>query len=41
MRGNKVAIFDKNEDLVYGGSTRFLANAVKYACAAITRRSHN
>jgi hypothetical protein len=35
VRGNKVAIFDKNEDLVYSHSTRLLGNAVKGACAAI------
>ena len=37
--GNKVAVFDKNEDLVYSASTRLLGNAVKGACAAITSRS--
>jgi hypothetical protein len=37
-RGNKVAIFDKNEDLVFSGSTRLLSSAVKEACAAITRK---
>ena len=34
-RSNKVAIFNKDEDLVYSGSTRLLSNAVKDACAAI------
>jgi hypothetical protein len=38
VRGNKVAVFTKSsEDLIYSGSTRFLGNAVKGACAAITR----
>lgn len=36
-RGNKVAIFDKNDDLVFSSSTRLLASAVKQACAAVTR----
>ena len=36
VRGNKVAVFNKNQDLIYSGSTRFLGNAVKGACAAIT-----
>jgi hypothetical protein len=38
-RGNKVAVFNKDEDLIYSGSTRFLSNAVKGACAAITGAS--
>jgi hypothetical protein len=33
--GNKVATFDKNEDLVYSNSTRILSTAVKGDCAAI------
>jgi hypothetical protein len=37
VRGNKVAVFNRDEELVYGGSTRLLGNAVKDACAAITR----
>ncbi len=35
VRGNKVAVFNKTEDLVHSGSTRLLSNAVKGACAAI------
>jgi hypothetical protein len=35
--GNKVAVFDKSEDLIYSGSTRLLGNAVKSACEAITK----
>lgn len=38
VRGNKVAIFDKDEDLIYSASTRLLRNAVKGACAALTRQ---
>lgn len=34
-RGNKVAIFDKNADLIYSASTRVLSSAVKGACSAI------
>jgi hypothetical protein len=34
-RDNKVAIFDKNGDMIYSGSTRTLGNAVKDACEAI------
>jgi hypothetical protein len=36
VRGNKVAIFGKNEELIFSTSTRLLANAVKESCAAIT-----
>jgi len=39
VRGNKVAVFNKDHDLIYSGSTRFLSNAVKGACAAITGAS--
>ena len=35
VRGNKVAVFDKNGDLVFTDSTRLLPAAVKGACAAI------
>ncbi len=35
VHGNKVAVFDKNEDLVYSNSTRILSTAVKDACAVI------
>ena len=34
-RGNKVAVFDKNDDLIYTSSSRLLPNAVKAACAVI------
>jgi hypothetical protein len=37
VRGNKVAVFNKDEDLIYSNSTRFLSNAVKDACGAITK----
>ena len=33
--GNKVAVFNKDQDLIYSGSTRLLKPAVKGACAAI------
>ena len=38
VHGNKIAIFDKQDDLIYSGSTRFLNHAVKDACAALERR---
>ncbi|MBV8072507.1 MAG: hypothetical protein JO270_21575 [Acidobacteriaceae bacterium] len=34
--GNKVAVFDRNEDLLYSNSTRILSTAVKDACAAMS-----
>ena len=36
VHGNKVAVFNKSEDLIYSNSTRILSNAVKGACTAIT-----
>jgi hypothetical protein len=33
-RANKVAIFNKDEDLIFTHSTRFLSSAVKDACRA-------
>ncbi len=39
VHGNKVAVFNRNEDLVYSNSTRILGSAVKGACAAITAGS--
>ena len=38
VRGNKVAVFDRNADLVYSHSSRLLTPAVKGACAAVTVR---
>ncbi len=38
VRGNKVAVFDKNEDLIYTNTTRLLGNAVKDACSALAAR---
>lgn len=35
VHGNKVAVFDRREDLIYTNSTRILSTAVKRACAAI------
>ena len=34
--GNKVAVFDGSEDLIYSNSSRLLGSAVKGACTAIT-----
>jgi hypothetical protein len=39
VHGNKVAVFNKNDDLIYISSTRMLSSAVSGACAAITRSS--
>ena len=39
VHGNKVAVFDRNEDLMYSNSTRILSSAVKGACSAMTSRS--
>ena len=36
VHGNKVAVFNKSQDLVFSTSTRLLGNAVRAACAAIT-----
>jgi hypothetical protein len=36
-KDNKVAVFDKEGDLIYSGSTRMLGNAVKDACNAIKK----
>ncbi len=35
-RGNKVAVFNRNSDLIYTSSTRVLGSAVKGACSAIS-----
>jgi hypothetical protein len=39
VHGNKVAVFNKDDDLIYSSSTRILRTAVNGACAAITRAS--
>ena len=36
VHGNKVAVFNKDEDLIYSDSSRLLASAVRGACTAIT-----
>ena len=38
VRGNKVAVFNREADLVYTHSSRLLGPAVKGACAAIAAR---
>jgi hypothetical protein len=35
VHGNKVAVFDREGDLIHGNATRLLSNAVKGACSAI------
>lgn len=37
VRGNKVAVFNKDADLVFAQSNRTLAPVVKGACAAVRR----
>jgi hypothetical protein len=39
VRANKVAVFNKDDDLIYGTSTRTLTSAVKGACEAIASGS--
>ena len=36
-RDNKVAVFNKDGDMIFSGSTRGLGNAVKDACTAIEK----
>ena len=38
VRGNKVAVFNRDADLVYSHSSRLLAPAVKGACAPVAAR---
>lgn len=37
VRGNKVAVFNREEDLIFSDATRLLNTAVKGACAAIMK----
>lgn len=37
VRGNKVAVFNKGEDLIYSNTSRFIAASVKGACDAILK----
>ena len=39
VHGNKIAVFDKKEDLVYSNSTHLLGSAVKNACSVLTAKS--
>jgi hypothetical protein len=39
VHGNKVAVFNKDEDLIYSNSSRLLSSAVRAACTVITNRS--
>jgi hypothetical protein len=36
-KDNKVAVFSKDGDMLYSGSTRSLGNSVKDACQALTK----
>jgi hypothetical protein len=38
VKGNKVAVFDRNEDLVYSDAHRLRKNAVRGTCAALESR---
>jgi ABC-type phosphate transport system substrate-binding protein len=37
-KDNKLALFDKNGDMIHSGSVRTLGNAVKEACSQIARQ---
>jgi hypothetical protein len=37
-RANKIAVFSKNGDLVFSGKTRSVANSVKDACVALSKK---
>jgi hypothetical protein len=37
VKGNKVAVFNREDDLVYSDSTRYLSNAVKSTCSAVLK----
>ena len=39
LKNNKVAVFDRNEDLIYSDSKRLLSNAVKVSCAALVEHA--
>ena len=38
VHGNKIAVFNKNQDLIFGDSTRLLRTAVDKACASMMGR---
>jgi hypothetical protein len=39
VKGNKVAVFDKRDDLVYSESARYLTGTVKGTCAALLKHA--
>ncbi len=39
VHGNKLAVFNNNDDLIYSSSTRLLSSAVKSACEVIIHSS--
>lgn len=39
VKGNKVAVFDKKDDLIHGDSSRYLSGAVKSACSAVMKHA--
>ena len=41
VKGNKVAVFDRKDDLVYSDSGRYLSGVVKNTCAAVSKHAAN
>jgi hypothetical protein len=39
VKGNKVAVFDREDDLVFSESTRYLSSAVKSTCSAVLKHA--
>jgi hypothetical protein len=39
VKGNKVAVFDRDEDLVFSDSGRYLSGVVKSTCAAVLKHA--
>jgi hypothetical protein len=37
VKGNKVAVFDRNDDLIYSESSRYLSGVVKGTCSALLK----
>jgi hypothetical protein len=41
VKGNKVAVFDRQEELVYSSSARYLTGAVKGTCSALVKHKNS
>jgi hypothetical protein len=39
IKGNKVAVFNRDDDLVYTNSTRYLSGAVKGTCSSLLKHA--